>query len=452
MMVTWNKVIEVLKEHDVIEKETLDSWIIPKTKLLMIDDDTAFLSVGNTISKKILEQSKKEFEAAFSEVCAKDMNVQLMDEAMVSKYNLSNTVQPRQTYDFEIKSAIFNDTYTFENFVRGGSNEEAYSACLQCCNERGKHTLNPIMLYGNSGLGKTHLLHAIGNYLQLERPECKVYYQYSGGIVDLILEAMRSNSVHGNNVDEVKRQLSKYDYFLIDDIQNLKQSSSQEVFFSIYNELIIKNAQLIVTSGMHPDELIGIQDRLISRFKQGLTINISKPEFDTSRAILRKKLEGHEETCSISDDVIDYLARKFSDDVRNLEGSLNKLIFNATLENPDIIDMDFAQRILMKEPVVINQDELTLKGIKKAVTNFYGLTYKDLEGKSRQKKIMNARHIFVYLSREYLHKPYVAIGQEIGNRDHTTILSSYDRAIKLMNEDDAFKKAIESVLKLLNIK
>ena len=264
-------------------------------------------------------------------------------------------------------------------------------------------------------------------------------------LVTILLDAMKTKNIYGNTVEQVKEQLSNYDYFLIDDVQNLKQSSSQEVFFTVYNQLIARNAQIVMTSDMHPNELSGLQNRLISRFSSGLITNISKPEFDTSKAILRKKLEGNEESILIQDNVLDYLASKFSDDVRNLEGSLNKLIFNATIENPEVIDLDFAQRILMKEPVIINQDELTMKQIKKAVVNFYGFTYKDLEGKSRQKNIMNARQVFVYLSRELLHKAYVDIGQELGNRDHTTILSSYERARQKMENDKAFSMAVDKV-------
>ena len=135
-----------------------------------------------------------------------------------------------------------------------------------------------------------------------------------------------------------------------------------------------------------------------------------------------------------------------------MEGSLNRLIFNATLENPDVIDINFAQRILMNEVIVNENDELTIKKIKKAVTRFYGLTYKDIEGKSRQKKLMNARHVFVYLSRELLHKAYISIGQELGNRDHTTISSSYERACQLIKNDVNFKMAVEKVQEMLEKK
>ena len=448
----WKKTLDLIKEKKSIDKDGLQ-WVVSKSKLLSIDENLAAISYGHIVTKNILEQSLPIFESALSEVYGVSVSIQLIDEATAKKYNLYSTEKEKieKSYSFEVKSAKLDDYYTFEEFVRGQSNAEAYAACLQCSKERNQHMFNPIMLYGNPGLGKTHLLQAIGHYVKKERPECKVYYEYANQLVSLILDAMRSSNVHGNNVEDIKNQLAQYDYFLIDDIQNLKQSSSQEVFFSIYNSLIKNNAQIVMTSDMHPNDLVGIQERLISRFRQGLTINISKPEFDTSKAILKKKLEGNEETCLISDDVLDYLANKFSDDVRNLEGSLNKLIFNATIENPDLIDMDFAQRILMKEPVLINQDELTTKEIKKAVTRFYGLSYKDIEGKSRQKKIMHARHIFVYLCREYLHKPYVSIGQEIGNRDHTTISSSYERACQLIETDDAFKMAVDEVKKILKV-
>ena len=262
---------------------------------------------------------------------------------------------------------------------------------------------------------------------------------------------MKTKNVHGNTVERVKEQLLDCDYFLIDDIQNLQQhSSSQEIFFTVYNQLIQKNTQIIITSDMHPSEISGLQSRLISRFVSGLTISISKPEFETSKAILKKKIKGREESVNMSEDVIDYLAGKYSNDVRNLEGTLNRLIFNATLFNPDVIDMDFTRKVLVKEPIVSQSDELTIKKIKKAVTRFYGLSYKDLEGKCRQKFIANARHICVYLSRDLLHKSYVSIGQELGGRDHTTISSSYERAKKLIQKDEAFKTAVEKIRSTLD--
>ncbi len=443
----WKETLDKLKESQYFEEDTY-SWI-QKSTLFKIEDNIAYVAYRSIICFSILNRSeiKSMIESTLGEVWGDTLSIQYIQQKEMEKMMPEEVVKQRANVLLENK---FNPSYTFENFVEGSSNAEAYAACLACCTQT-SHPFNPLMLYGNSGLGKTHLLNAIGNYLATERPECKVIYMYSGDLVSLLIEAMKTKNIHGNTVERVKEQLLDCDYFLIDDIQNLQQhSSSQEIFFTVYNQLIGKNTQIIITSDMHPSEISGLQSRLISRFVSGLTISISKPEFETSKAILKKKLEGREEGVNMDEEVIDYLAGKFSNDVRNLEGTLNRLIFNATLFNPEIIDMDFARKVLVKEPLVSESDELTIKKIKKAVTRFYGLSYKDLEGKSRQKFIANARHICVYLSRDLLHSSYVSIGQQLGGRDHTTISSSYERAKKLIKKDEAFKTAIEKIRSTLN--
>ena len=442
----WEETLKKIEESGYFSDDTFHTWI-EKTNLFRITDNTALITYRSIVTRNIL--SKPDATAVMrdtlSEVLGSDIDIEFIEYkkalTLLSEMDLDNRTQ-------NLVRTEFNPEYTFENFVQGHSNAEAYAACMACCNQPGS-VFNPLLIYGNSGLGKTHLLHAIGNYLKKEKPEARVFYTYSGDLVTILLDAMKTKNIHGNTVDKVKSQLISYDYFLIDDIQNLQQSSSQEVFFTVYNALLAKNAQIVITSDIHPNELTGLQSRLISRFTSGLSVNISKPEFETSKAILKKKIEGNEETLNISEDVLDYLANKFSNDVRNLEGSLTKLIFNATLENADVIDLDFAQRILMKEPVVATPSQLNIKKIKKTVTRMYGFSYKDIEGKARQKRLANARHIIVYLSREMLHKPYVAIGQELGNRDHTTISSSYERACQLIENDKEFKMAVEKVKQLL---
>lgn len=445
----WNETLQKIQESNYFDTHTFNSWI-SKTTLFKIEDNIAYVAYRSTITFSILKKQKEKelFESTLSEVWGDTLTIQYIHQREMEKMMPEEVIKQRTNVLLENK---FNPSYTFENFVEGNSNAEAYAACLACCTQTTSHLFNPLMLYGNSGLGKTHLLHAMGNYLAKEHPECKVIYMYSGDLVSLLIEAMKTKNVHGNTVERVKEQLLDCDYFLIDDIQNLQQhSSSQEIFFTVYNQLIQKNTQIIITSDMHPSEISGLQSRLISRFVSGLTISISKPEFETSKAILKKKIEGREEGVNMSEDVIDYLAGKYSNDVRNLEGTLNRLIFNATLFNPDVIDMDFARKVLIKEPIVSQSDELTIKKIKKAVTRFYGLSYKDLEGKCRQKFIANARHICVYLSRDLLHKSYVSIGQELGGRDHTTISSSYERAKKLIQKDEAFKTAVEKIRSTLD--
>ncbi|WP_297565491.1 chromosomal replication initiator protein DnaA [uncultured Faecalibaculum sp.] len=438
----WQNVLENIRSQGEIDPVTCRDWI-SRTKLVYIENQTALIYCPSRITQSILRQEQALFETLLSEQAGEPVSIQLTDR-------MSEQPSPQQTAAFSPSTAVtppvpllqakFNPEYTFDSFVEGSSNKEAYAAVYNSCIQTGLRAFNPIMIYGNSGLGKTHLLHAAGNWLRLNRPEDKVIYMDANSFVDLLIEAMKSKTV-----ESVKSRLTDCDYFLLDDIQNLRRSSSQEIFFTVYNELIAQNTQIMMTSDIHPQELSGLQSRLVSRFTSGLTVSISRPEFDTSRAILRKRIEGKEDQIRIQDDVIDYLASTFSNDVRNLEGSLNRLIFSATLENPDVIDTAFAKAVLVNEPIVDKQKELTLQKIEKAVTNFYGLTCSDLEGKSRQKAIVNARHICVYLARELLHTSYSQIGIQLGGRDHKTIASSYERAEKLLAQDQAFTLAVTRI-------
>ena len=439
--VLWQKTLETVRNDQQMDPATYDDWL-SRTQLYRIENGIAWVCCPSRISHSIIQKQLADFENALSQLAGMPLKIYITDTVENGSLQAQEEVENRANHllDFEFRSE-----YTFDSFVEGTSNREAFAACYNCCTAVETPMFNPIMVYGNSGLGKTHLLQAVGNYLHANRPEAKVIYMYAGSFVDLLIDAMKTKSTHGNTVEKIKAQLTDCDYFLIDDIQNLRNSSSQEIFFSVYNQLIAKNTQIIITSDIHPQELSGLQSRLISRFTSGLAVSVSKPEFDTSRAILRKRIEGKEEEIRIQDEVIDYLAHTFSNDVRNLEGSLNRLIFSATIMNPDVIDLAFAKNVLANEPIIDKQKELSVKKIKKAVCSFYGLSYSDLEGKSRQKALVNARHICVYLARELLHVSYSQIGVELGGRDHKTIASSLDRAEKLLAKDEAFQLAIEKI-------
>ncbi|MDO4465968.1 MAG: chromosomal replication initiator protein DnaA [Bacillota bacterium] len=438
----WQQVLDTVSEAGIFKKDTMKNWI-SKTQLYKIEDSVAYVVYRTTIIKSLVAKANAipVFEEILSEIWGEEVTVVLKPYKEMEKLMPAQEVT-RRTY--KLLAPKINPEFTFENFVEGGSNKEAYAACLTCCYPN-KRRINPVMIYGNSGLGKTHLMHAIGNYLAKNYPEKKVFYAYSGDLVSILLDAMKTRDVYGSMVDQVKQQLIECDYFLIDDIQNLQQSSSQEVFFTVYNELVAKGAQVVLTSDMHPEELNGLHARLISRFRQGYVIKVGKPEFDTARAILRKKLEVNGEVLQLTDETIDYLAEKFSDDVRSLEGSLNRLLFSATLENPEVIDLEYASRVFSDEPVVIKKDKITLKDIKKAVTRFYGISYRELEGSSRIKKLTVARHMFVYLSREMINAPYSTISQELCRKDHTTAINSYKKAKALISKDDVFKLAVDKI-------
>ena len=254
------------------------------------------------------------------------------------------------------------------------------------------------------------------------------------------------------NVEEIKEKICEVDYLLIDDIQRLKQSTSQEIFFNLYNKLVNDNKQIVITSDIHPTELKGIENRLISRFSSGLSVSVGSPEFETAKAILKKKMEGRKDEILIEDEVLDYLATKFSSDVRKLEGSLNELFFKAILYNPETIDLKFAKEIFKENPSIPQDDALDAKRIKTAVCEYYGLTRTQIESKSRTKNIANARHIAVYLCRTLLNMPFVKIGFEFGNRDHSTIMASYEKMVKLLKDKESFQTAVFQIKNKLGVK
>lgn len=437
----WDETLEILTTQGYLGLSAISC--LKKSSLFKIDNDTAYISYRANMAARVLDSFQTEIEGALSQVWGSPLTLQKLTQKEAETMMPEEKVRERTN---KLLATSFNPSYTFESFVEGSSNQEAYAAALGAC-----HTpaiWNPLMVYGNSGLGKTHLLNAVGNYLKVEKPEVKIIYMYAGDFVTLLIDAMKTKNVNGNTVEDVKEQLLDCDYFLIDDIQNLNHTSSQEIFFTVYNKLISKHTQIILTSDIHPAELQGLESRLVSRFRQGLAVNISKPSFETSKAILKKKVEGREDDCQITDEVLDFLAMRFSNDVRSLEGSLNRLIFNATMFNPEVIDMAFATQTLQMEPASRpKKEELSVKTIKKTVAQYYGFAYKDLEGKSRQKELVWARHIIVYFSRTLLNSTYKSISEELGSRDHSTLTNSFKQAESLKKKMPEFAEAMEDIRK-----
>ena len=429
----WQTTLKLIEDSGQFDPAVFNIWI-KDSQLYYLDEDFATILVPYKINKQIMMDSIGFIQQILSGVIEHDVACQIFLQEEMNRLSSSSVAKARNEVMFENK---IKEDYTFENFIVGKNNREAQAAALSCCYYPGKFN-NPLFIYGNSGLGKTHLLHAIGNYILTNKPDAKVLYIYSEDFVTLLIESMKNKTV-----EEVKERIAEVDYLLIDDIQRLTQSASQEVFFNLYNKLITNHKQIVITSDIHPNDLKGIENRLISRFSSGLSVAIGAPEFETAKAILSKKMEGREDTIMIDDDVLDYLATKFSSDVRKLEGTLNELFFKAILYNPDRIDLAFAKEIFKEDPVMLRErSELTVKQIKQAVCEFYGLTRHQIESKSRTKNISTARHIAMYLCRKHLELPYVKIGLEFGGRDHSTVMSSYEKMVNLLKENDVMMQAV----------
>ena len=440
----WQKTLQLINESAHFDDAVFNAWYKEDSHLFDIEDDFATIVVPYKINKQIMMDSIDLIQQKLSDVLDMKVSCQILLKSEVDMLQPSSVIKRRNEILFEDK---VKKEYTFDSFVVGKNNREAHAAALSVCYYPGKFN-NPLFIFGNSGLGKTHLLHAIGNYVKANKADEKVLYIYSEDFVTLLIEAMKNKTV-----EDVKEMICSVDYLLIDDIQRLKHSTSQEIFFNMYNKLISDNKQIVITSDIHPTELKGIENRLISRFSSGLSVSVGSPEFETAKAILQKKMEGRSDEIMIDDEVLDYLATRFASDVRKLEGTLNELFFKAILYNPERIDITFAKEIFKENPIVVKQeDELTPKRIKNAVCEYYGLTRTQIESKSRTKNIANARHIAIYLCRTHLEMPFAKIGFEFGNRDHSTIMSSYEKMMKLLKEKETFQQAVMQIESNLGIK
>ena len=438
--IIWKQTLEKLYAGAFFDTSIFNTYI-NESKLYDINQNGAIVIVQNFIARSVFEQNKAIIENTLGEVLEQNITI---------TFTLKKDIKDYTELNEESKKIILEDKlldkYTFDNFIVGHSNRESQAAALSCAVNPGEF-FNPLFIYGNSGLGKTHLLHAIGNYVKKNSPEKKVIYIYSEDFISLIV-----NSIKDKSIEEVKRVIEEADYLLIDDIQRLKQGErSQEIFFNLYNKLIAKNKQIIITSDIHPTELKGIENRLISRFNSGLSVGIDSPEFETSLAILEKKIEERNDQILIERPVLEYIATTYSSDVRELEGNLNKLIFKAILYNPSVIDLDFAILAFKDDPNLKNTGSLSVSKIKKVVCDFYGLTRMQLESKQRTTNVSNARHIAIYLCRRHLDMPFSKIGVEFGGRDHSTIMASYEKVLKLIDEKELFKSAVSKIEKKLGV-
>ncbi|MEO0024341.1 MAG: hypothetical protein RL196_782 [Actinomycetota bacterium] len=318
-----------------------------------------------------------------------------------------------------------NPRYTFDNFVTGGSNRFAHAAAFAVAESPAK-AYNPLFIYGSSGLGKTHLLHAIGHYAMTMYPRIKVRYVSSEEFTNDFI-----NSIQNNTQKEFQSRYREIDILLIDDIQFLQgKDQTQEAFFQTFNALHEHNKQLVITSDKQPSDLNGFEVRMVSRFEWGLKTDIQAPELETRIAILRKKAEN--EKVKIDQDILEYMAARVASNVRELEGTLIRVIAYANL-NRQAVDMATAQTVL-KDLVPLGESKVTTPAeIIEAVCRFYQLTKEDINGSSRVKAIAMARQIAMYLCREMTDLSLPKIGELFG-RDHTTVMYACKKVAEMMRE------------------
>ena len=438
----WNNVLQYLYSNRNIEPQILDNFYSP-CSLYELTDEKVILLAQNIVSKQIIQSQSDIISAAFIDVLQKDtpMIVEIYQKSDVPKI-ITPVVQYDET---EFPSMPIQKERTFDNFVVGDCNRESQAAALACAINPGKF-FNPLFIYGNSGLGKTHLLMAIANYVQVNDPAKKIYYTESLKFVENVVNAIKSG-----RIDAFKQYLSSIDLFLIDDIQFLAgKEKSHEIFFSIYNELVNNRKQICIASDRQPKEIKGLEDRLISRFSSGLSVGIDSPEFETSMAILQMKIKQNSYGMDdVEPEALAYIASNFSGNVRDLEGAWNRVLFYAIQFQHDggVIKFETVMNALKNQAVVSDKTGLSPQKIIKTVADYYGLTKQQITSKTRTKNIANARHISIYLCRKLLDLPYIKIGDEFGGRDHSTIISACTKVEKEIQQDKVFAEAVDEIEK-----
>lgn len=340
--------------------------------------------------------------------------------------------------------SYLNPLYTFENFIEGDCNRLARSAGYAVANKPGVTSFNPLMLYGGVGLGKTHLVQAIGNHIKNTAGNKFVLYVSSEKFTNQFIDALKNN-----NMQNFTNFYLQVDVLVIDDVQFLAgKERTQEIFFHIFNHLHQAGKQIIMTSDCPPRELKGLQDRLLSRFKWGLTADLQQPDLETRIAIIQKKLQA--EGIFISPNVIEYLAHSVDTNIRELEGVIVSLMAQASLNRKEI-DLELARQTLQN--IVQHVDrEVSIEIIQKKVVEHFGLTLEELRGKSRRKEYVIPRQIAIYLAKEHTEHSLKSIGYHFGGRDHSTVIHAIQSVNDMLKTDQEVKSAIQSVQKQLKLK
>ncbi|MGG5463366.1 chromosomal replication initiator protein DnaA [Clostridium sp. B9] len=449
----WEQALNIIKGE--ISEISFNTWIKSCTPIL-ISDNTLKLSVPNEFTKGILDTRYKDLLIqALKIVTSRKFKIEFYLESDLEEEKENEEKQKEEKKEkakdvdgsivvSDEMSATLNPKYTFESFVIGNSNRFAHAASLAVAESPAK-AYNPLFIYGGVGLGKTHLMHAIGHYILQENPKAKVVYVSSEKFTNELI-----NAIKDDKNEEFRNKYRKVDVLLIDDIQFIAgKERTQEEFFHTFNALHEENKQIILSSDRPPKEIPTLEDRLRSRFEWGLIADIQAPDFETRMAILKKKADV--EGLSVPNEVMVYIATKIKSNIRELEGALIRIIAYSSLTNRDV-SVDLASEAL--KDIISNKESapVTVKTIQESVANYYNLRIDDLKSQRRTRNIAYPRQIAMYLSRKLTDMSLPKIGEEFGGRDHTTVIHAYEKISENLKTDEGLQSMINDITKKLTQK
>ena len=453
----WPEIIEHLR----VEHELLNVSFNTRIKTLKdydVIDDTAYILVNKDSSVEYIDKKYRlPLMVCIAEITGKEYEIQFVsedDDKLNEIHNASiDNGQKKKTKSLAEKAGL-NPKYTFDTFVVGGNNNFAHAASLAVAESPGE-VYNPLFLYGGVGLGKTHLMHSIAHFILDKNPKKKVLYVTSETFTNELIDALRNGKTAGNEsaMLNFRDKYRNIDVLLIDDIQFIiGKESTQEEFFHTFNHLHTLGKQIIISSDKPPKDIETLESRLRTRFEWGLIADISSPDYETRMAILQKKIElDHLEKYNIKNDVLDYIAANVKSNIRELEGSLNKLIALYKLNNNNNpIDIALAAEALKDIISSDNRREVTPELILDIVADHFGITVADLKSKKRDSEIAVPRQICMYLMRTMTDTALKGIGAVLGGKDHSTVKYGVEKIAKDIESDEMMANTINIIKKKIN--
>ncbi len=455
--IVWSNLLSKLKEK--LTSLSYNTWF-SETELYKLNDGKAIIIVPMPIHKKHLldnyselissllyEQTNANYELSF---LLKE-EIEEEEEKIVDQNKVVDKKEEATDYNYKANSNL-NPNLTFDNFIVGNSNKFAHAAALSVAENPGR-IYNPLFLYGNSGVGKTHLMHAIGNYIH-DNSDKRVLYVTSEQFVAEFVKTSRKDE-EGSNFNYVEFFKNKYrniDVLIIDDIQYLGGAEkSQEEFFHTFNNLFNDSKQIIVSSDRSPDDLKQLEDRLKTRFSWGLSVNISPPDYNLRRDIVKKKIIAGDFEKDIPDDVIEYIASNIGPDVRHLEGAITRLIAYSAIMGGEKITLDLAIEALKDYVNKGIGEKNDVHRIQRIVSDYFQISVEDIRSKKRSANISFPRQIAMYLCREMTSESFPKIGIEFGGKDHSTVMHSVEKIEKEIKDNKDIANIIEKLKKDIGV-
>ena len=445
MAINKDELLSKLKDllKDELSTISWETWILPLEIEEIKDDHIVFTAVSDFQQDFIQNKFRSLIFNTLRYITNKEWSFTVLDKSKENENNnqiIKDTKSNVSDTELESNHLTLNPKYTFETFVVGNNNRFAHAAALAVGNEPGK-SYNPLFLYGGVGLGKTHLMHSIGNRILENTPQSNILYVTSEKFTNQLI-----NSIKDNKTEMFRNKYRNIDVLLIDDIQFIAgKERVQEEFFHTFNTLREDGKQIIISSDKPPRDIEFLEDRLKSRFEWGLLADISCPDYETRFAILRKKAQ--DENIIIDDSILSDIATKIDSNIRELEGVFNKIVARASLTHSPIT-IELAENII-NEFKYESEKVISSDFIKETVSKYFSIDKEDLSGSKRSNDIAFPRQIAMYLCREIAGMSFPQIGLEFGNRDHSTVMHGYNKIVKEIKEKNSTKLIVESVKNII---